>query len=429
MRACSSVPSMRKAGCSGYTPSCCDSRTFRPIPHRLPARRRRPHRPLQLAARPPRRRRVRAAHRGHRRRAIVGRDGRRHPARDALARHELGRRARRRRRRTGRTSSRSASIGIAPPPNGWSRPATPTTTSRRPRYDEARKAAEARGEVWRYVRGRVGAARGRGARAGLERHAARDPLQGARRPDGVHRPRQGAGRVRQRRHRRLRHRPARRPADLPPVGRVRRRGHGDHARDSRRRPRVEHAEARAAVQRDGRARAGLRPRADDPRARQEAPEQAPRRHVGAGVQGTGLPARGDGQLPRAPRLVAGRRQRAALDRRPVARFTLEGIGVGQRRVQHREAGLGEQPAHHAHGHARARPARRAVPARAPGCGTTPMPGGGASGSAPCSSCSSRARRSCRSSSSAASRSSPTSPSTSAAAQKKLWAAPETRATC
>src|SRR3712207_7182855 len=37
--------------------------------------------------------------------------------------------------------------------------------------------------------------------------------------------------------------------------------------------------------------------------------------------------------------------------------------LSERGVQHREAGLDEQPAHHAHGHARARAAGRAVPAR------------------------------------------------------------------
>ena len=127
------VPPMRTAGRSGYTPSCCDSRTFRPIPHRLPARRRRAHRAVQLAPRPPRRRRVRAAHRGHRRRAILGRDGRRHPAGDALARHELGRRARRRRR--ARTVLPVAALRSAPRRRrrSSSPPATPTTTSRRPR--------------------------------------------------------------------------------------------------------------------------------------------------------------------------------------------------------------------------------------------------------------------------------------------------------
>ena len=417
-----------EAGRSGYTPSCCDSRPFRPIAHRLPARRRRPHRALQLAARPPRRRRVRAAHRGHRRRAIVGRDGRRHPAGDALARPGLGRRARR--RRAARTVLPVAALRSAPRRRRAARRGRPRLL-RLHAAREVRRGAQGRRGARRGVAlrpRRVGARPRRGARAGRERRAAGDPLQGAGGPDGLHRPRQGAGRVRQHGDRRLRHRPPRRPADLPPVGGLRRRGHGDHARDPRRRPRVEHAEARAAVHRDGCAGAGLRARADDPRARQEAPEQAPRRHVGARVQGAGLPARGDAQLPRAPRLVARRRQRAALDRRPDRALRARRHRLGQRGVQHREAGLGEQPAHHAHGHARAGPPRRAVPARRRPVGRRLRRRRARSGSAPSSISSSRARSGCPSSSSGAGRSSPTSPSTTRRRRRSCGPRPR-RATC
>ena len=45
-------------------------RPLRPFPHRLPSHRRRPHRALQLALRQASRRHLRAAHRGHRRRAL-----------------------------------------------------------------------------------------------------------------------------------------------------------------------------------------------------------------------------------------------------------------------------------------------------------------------------------------------------------------------
>ena len=120
----------------------------------------------------------------------------------------------------------------------------------------------------------------------------------------------GAHRVRPRQHRGLRHPPLRRLSHLPPVGRRRRRGHGDHARGARRRPHLEHAEAGAAVSGDGRAGAGVRARAAHSRARQEAPEQAPRRDVGRRVRDAGLSAGGDGQLPRAARLVAGQRRRS-----------------------------------------------------------------------------------------------------------------------
>ena len=90
-----------------------DPRPLRPVSHRLPARRRRPHRALQLALRAPARRHVRAAHRGHRRRAVVGGDGHRHPRRPALARPRLGRRARTSADRTRRTSSPSGSSATA----------------------------------------------------------------------------------------------------------------------------------------------------------------------------------------------------------------------------------------------------------------------------------------------------------------------------
>ena len=64
---------------------------FAPSPDRLPAYRRRPHRAVQLALRPPPRRQVPAAHRGHRQGALDHGGDRRDPRRDALARPRLGR--------------------------------------------------------------------------------------------------------------------------------------------------------------------------------------------------------------------------------------------------------------------------------------------------------------------------------------------------
>ena len=131
-----------------------DPRPFRAVAHRLPARRRRPHRALQLALRAAARRRVRAAHRGHRRRAVVRRDGRGHPRRPALARPRLGRGAGRRRRRTGRTSSRSGSIATARWPSGSSPSGHAYYCYCTPDELKAkREAAEAgRGGAWRYDR-------------------------------------------------------------------------------------------------------------------------------------------------------------------------------------------------------------------------------------------------------------------------------------
>ena len=72
------------------------------------------HGAVQLAVRAPARRRVRPAHRRHRRRALVARDGRGHSRRPALARPRLGRRAGTSAARTRRTFSPSGSIAIAP---------------------------------------------------------------------------------------------------------------------------------------------------------------------------------------------------------------------------------------------------------------------------------------------------------------------------
>ena len=63
----------------------------RAVPDGLPPRRRRPHRPVQLALRPPRRRHVRAADRGHRRRAVPAGVDRGHPDDPAVAGPRLGR--------------------------------------------------------------------------------------------------------------------------------------------------------------------------------------------------------------------------------------------------------------------------------------------------------------------------------------------------
>ena len=62
----------------------------------------------------------------------------------------------------------------------------------------------------------------------------------------------------------------------------------------------------------GRRSAAVRARAAHPGPRQEAPEQAARRDLGHGIRAPGLPARDDGELPGAARLVAGRRSRAVL---------------------------------------------------------------------------------------------------------------------
>ena len=83
---------------------------------------------------------------------------------------------------------------------------------------------------------------------------------------------------------------------------------------------------------------------------QEAPEQASRRDVGDRVRERGLPARGDGELPRAARLVAGqRRSRAVLARRAGRGVRSRRHQRRQRRLQPREARLVQPAAHRAAG--------------------------------------------------------------------------------
>ena len=126
------------------------------------------------------------------------------------------------------------------------------------RYERDRQEAAARGETWRYDRARYAVIRGAGRRACRGRRlgarsASRCPKAGPRSPISC-----TAGRVRQRQRRGLRHPALRRRADLSPVGRLRRHRHAASRTCSRRRPRVEHAEARAAVRGAGRAAAAVR---------------------------------------------------------------------------------------------------------------------------------------------------------------------------
>ena len=94
--ACSPQPDNRSTAQRIMTDSprgAAPPRPLRPFPHRVPAHRRRAHGALQLALRPPCRRPVPAAHRGHRSRAQQrgGRGG--DPRRPPLARARLGGRA------------------------------------------------------------------------------------------------------------------------------------------------------------------------------------------------------------------------------------------------------------------------------------------------------------------------------------------------
>ena len=101
---------------------------------------------------------------------------------------------------------------------------------------------------------------------------------------------------------RLDPRPVRRDADVQLLRGRRRRDDEDHPRDPRQRSPLEHAEADPLLRGARLPVAGVRPHPDDPRRGPEAPLEAPRRDVRARVPRRGLPARGDGELLRAPRL-------------------------------------------------------------------------------------------------------------------------------
>ena len=117
---------------------------LRPVADRRPARRQRPQRAVQLGVRPARRRRVRAADRGHRRRpqhrGVLPRRGRA----AALARPRLGRGTRGRRAVRAVPAVASGRRSTATPSPGCARPATPTT--RTPPTRRSRPAGPPRGD-------------------------------------------------------------------------------------------------------------------------------------------------------------------------------------------------------------------------------------------------------------------------------------------
>ena len=94
-RQLSPAPTRPRAGTLGHGDHPAPPRSaLRAVAHGLPPRRQRPRRAVQLARGPPHRRRDAAAGRGHRPRAVQLRAGREHPRLAALARARLGRRDR-----------------------------------------------------------------------------------------------------------------------------------------------------------------------------------------------------------------------------------------------------------------------------------------------------------------------------------------------
>ena len=152
-------------------------------------------------------------------------------------------------------------------------------------------APKQRGEAWQYDRACLALPPERIAELERRRRPARDSFQGAAGHDRVRRCGARKDRVRHGEHRGLRRAAVRRPSHLSSLRRRGRRGHGDHACDSRRRSHLEHAEARPAVPGVRRLDAAVRARATDPGIGQEATQQAARGHVRYRVQAPGLSSR------------------------------------------------------------------------------------------------------------------------------------------
>ena len=218
-------------------------RPLRPLPHRLPPRRRRPHRPVQLALRPEHRRHLRPAHRGHRQGAEHRRAHPGDPRRARLARHHLGRGAvlpgRLRRPAPGR---RRAAAGARARPTAASAPGRSSTRSG-PRAEKAGGGFRYDGRCGRLT---PGGDRGAAGRAGIPFSIRfRMPDEEIAWDDAVH------GRISFQGHDLddfviLR-------SDGTPIYNLavvsRRHRHADHPRDPGRRPHLQHPEADRALPR------------------------------------------------------------------------------------------------------------------------------------------------------------------------------------
>ena len=354
-------PARTGARCSASSPPApTDQRTHagRPVPsdgdpgpspplralaHGLPPRGQRPRRAVQLARGPPHRRRDAAPGRGHRPGAVQLRAGREHPGVAPLARPRLGRRA------------------------SCSRPTTSKPTARRRSRCSAR--ARPTGATARASRCRPGrrsaavppattgsAATAASPRATPPRCASACPTTGTTTFTDMVR---GEVTLREQDDRGLRAAALHRHADVPALQRLRRRRHGHHPRRAGRGPRAGHPEVPPAPRRARpRSARGVRPPAD---ARERGPPeavQAQGRGVGRRLRRRGLPARGDGQLPRPARLGAEGRRRdppAGRDRRavpPRGRHPVAGV------LRREEAAAHQRRVH-------PRPARRRVPRAQP----------------------------------------------------------------
>ena len=223
-----------------------------------------------------------------------------------------------------------------------------------------------------------------------------------------------AHRVPERAARGRRHRPLRRPADVQL--RVARGGHGrlDHARDPRRRPHLEHAEANPDPACPRSRAAHVRARRQHPRHRRQEAVEAPRRGLRRRVPGRGVPGRRARELPGADRMGARRRNHDHVPRRDSRAVLARGGERQPGNVRLCKARLDERrlPAR----------ARSRLPTRTRSSATST--GGGSSGPR---SGSGRWRRSCRRRSAGSARS-PSSPG-SCSATSSPTPSSSTRAPC
>ena len=335
----------KASACSGTRCARERQMPIRPRPLRLDPRRECQERPVLVARRPSSRRCLRAPGRGHGHEPSDRRGLPRGPRRPPVARPHLGRGSRRRRplrpvpavRTAGHLSGDDREAG-----RGWSR------VSLLVHRGGARRATEsslARGEAPGYdgrCRERPGAEIGC-VRGGGE--TVRDPVPDAGAGVDGRRPGEGRGSLGAGRPPRLRDRALRRVAGVPARRRRRRHADGDHARRARGRPPGERPAQRG---RDRGARgsaARVRTPAAGARSGLQAPVQAARRHERGGLPRAGVPAGGDGELPRAPRMGEGRPHHVPLPRRARRGFRSHSRVAQPGRLRHAEARMDEQPLH------------------------------------------------------------------------------------
>ena len=348
-----------------------DARPVRPEPDRPAARRQRPHGAVQLAARARQGRHAGASHRGHRHRALDARVGGRRSSRTCAGSGCTGTRAPTSAARTARIGSRSGCTSMPRTRTSCSPAATPTTASARRRSSRPIGRRTSPRAARRSI---AGTCRNlpptRSQRAHRRRRAAGHPLPGARARRGRRSRISVRGEVAFSSDVigdpvlvRSDGRPAYNFAvvvddALMEITHVIR--GEDHISNTPRQVLLYQA-------------LGFTPPAFAHLALVMGPDHTPlsKRHGATSVaefRARGYPAGGADELPRAARLVAGRRPGAAADRRAGAPLRDRGRRPQRRRLRSGEAGVDEPSLHEGGGAGAARaPSRRATSSPAATC--------------------------------------------------------------